>query len=94
MSIQEGAKFLERPNRAWNSSRWSARRSAREHLNSGRRDCWFQRSQDRCWLSCRRQHLRLNMDRLRYLDDVMPPNVNALYMTAIPSEINSNWLIW
>ena len=80
MSIQEGAKYLERPQMgrgillggvpgvAPGTSRFSA--AASSGANAAKVAAGF--GADICLLD-------INMDRLRYLDDVMPANVDVLF---------------
>lgn len=80
MSIQEGAKFLERPQMGRGILLGGVPGVAPAHItilgggvvgaNAARIAAGFQANVS---------ILDVNMDRLRYLDDVMPPNVNALY---------------
>jgi len=80
MSIQEGAKYLERPQMGRGILLGGVPGVAPAHItilgggivgaNAARIAAGFQADV---------AILDVNMDRLRYLDDVMPPNVNALY---------------
>ena len=80
MSIQEGAKFLERPQMGRGILLGGVPGVAPAHItilgggvvgaNAARIAAGFQADV---------AILDVNMDRLRYLDDVMPPNVNALF---------------
>ena len=81
MSIQEGAKFLETSaNGPRDFARWRARRRACSHHN-----LWAAESSAQTQLRSRRvfrrtwRSLDVDLDRLRYLDDIMPANVNCLY---------------
>ena len=38
--------------------------------------------------------LDINMDRLRYLDDIMPANVNVLFSDRTTSASELRWPIW
>ncbi len=80
LSIQEGAKYLERPQQGREFS-WEAFQVFRQaHIvilgggvvgaNAARIAAGFRADV---------AILDVNLDRLRYLDDVMPPNVNVLY---------------
>lgn len=80
MSIQEGAKYLERPQMGRGILLGGVPGVAPAHItilgggvvgaNAARIAAGFQADV---------AILDVNMDRLRYLDDVMPPNVNALF---------------
>lgn len=80
MSIQEGAKFLERPQMGRGILLGGVPGVAPAHItilgggivgsNAARIAAGFQA--DICLLD-------INMDRLRYLDDIMPANVNVLF---------------
>jgi alanine dehydrogenase len=80
MSIQEGAKYLERPQMGRGILLGGVPGVAPAHItilgggvvgaNAARIAAGFQSDV---------AILDINMDRLRYLDDVMPPNVNALF---------------
>src|SRR6185295_6005167 len=80
MSIQEGAKFLERPQMGRGILLAGVPGVAPAHItilgggvvgaNAARIAAGFQADI---------AILDVNMDRLRYLDDIMPPNVNVLY---------------
>jgi len=80
MSIQEGAKFLERPQMGRGILLGGVPGVAPAHItvlgggivgaNAARIAAGFQADV---------ALLDINMDRLRYLDDIMPPNVNVLY---------------
>ncbi len=80
MSIQEGAKFLERPQMGRGILLGGVPGVAPAHItilgggivgaNAAKVAAGFQADV---------AILDINMDRLRYLDDVMPPNVNVLY---------------
>lgn len=80
MSIQEGAKYLERPQMGRGILLGGVPGVAPAHItvlgggivgaNAARIAAGFQADVS---------ILDVNMDRLRYLDDVMPPNVNTLY---------------
>ena len=80
MSIQEGAKYLERPQMGRGILLGGVPGVAPAHItilgggivgaNAAKVAAGF--GADVCLLD-------INMDRLRYLDDVMPPNVDALY---------------
>lgn len=80
MSIQEGAKYLEKPQMGRGILLAGVPGVAPAHVtvlgggvvgaNAARIAAGFQA--DVCILD-------VNMDRLRYLDDVMPPNVNVLF---------------
>jgi alanine dehydrogenase len=80
MSIQEGAKFLERPQMGRGILLGGVPGVAPAHIailgggvvgaNAARIAAGFQADVN---------ILDVNMDRLRYLADVMPPNVNVLY---------------
>jgi len=73
MSIQEGAKYLER--RKWDAAfSWPAcLGSSRPRDHPRRRRGGGQRGQDRAGFRAKVSLFDVNMDRLRYLDDVMPP---------------------
>ena len=80
MSIQEGAKYLERPQMGRGILLGGVPGVAPAHItilgggivgaNAAKVAAGFQADV---------AILDINMDRLRYLDDVMPPNVNVLY---------------
>ena len=80
MSIQEGAKYLERPQMGQGILLGGVPGVAPAHItilgggivgaNAAKVAAGFQADV---------AILDINMDRLRYLDDVMPPNVNVLY---------------
>lgn len=80
MSIQEGAKYLERPQQGRGILLGGVPGVAPAHItilgggvvgaNAARIAAGFQADV---------AILDVNLDRLRYLDDVMPPNVNALF---------------
>jgi alanine dehydrogenase len=80
MSIQEGAKYLERPQMGRGILLGGVPGVAPAHItilgggvvgaNAARIAAGFQADV---------AILDVNLDRLRYLDDVMPPNVNALF---------------
>ncbi len=80
MSIQEGAKYLERPQMGRGILLGGVPGVAPAHItilgggivgaNAAKVAAGFQADVT---------ILDINMDRLRYLDDVMPPNVNVLY---------------
>jgi alanine dehydrogenase len=80
MSIQEGAKFLERPQMGRGILLAGVPGVAPAHItilgggvvgaNAAKIAAGFQADI---------AILDVNMDRLRYLDDIMPPNVNCLY---------------
>ena len=80
MSIQEGAKFLERPQMGRGILLGGVPGVAPAHItilgggvvgaNAGKIAAGFQADIT---------ILDVNMDRLRYLDDIMPANVNCLY---------------
>lgn len=80
MSIQEGAKYLERPQQGRGILLGGVPGVAPAHItvlgggvvgaNAARTAAGFQADV---------AILDVNLDRLRYLDDVMPPNVNALF---------------
>lgn len=80
MSIQEGAKYLERPQMGRGILLGGVPGVAPAHItilgggvvgaNAARIAAGFQADV---------AILDINMDRLRYLDDVMPPNVNTLF---------------
>ena len=80
MSIQEGAKYLERPQQGRGILLAGVPGVAPAHItilgggivgaNAARIAAGFQADV---------AILDVNLDRLRYLDDVMPPNVNALF---------------
>ena len=80
MSIQEGAKYLERPQMGRGILLAGVPGVAPAHItilgggvvgaNAARIAAGFQADI---------AILDVNMDRLRYLDDIMPPNVNVLY---------------
>lgn len=80
MSIQEGAKFLERPQQGRGILLGGVPGVPPAHIlilgggivgsNAAKIAAGFHADVN---------ILDVNMDRLRYLDDVMPPNVNALY---------------
>ena len=80
MSIQEGAKFLERPQMGRGILLAGVPGVAPAHItilgggvvgaNAAKIAAGFQADI---------AILDVNMDRLRYLDDIMPPNVNVLY---------------
>ncbi|GIW98084.1 MAG: alanine dehydrogenase [Pirellulaceae bacterium] len=80
MSIQEGAKYLERPQQGRGILLGGVPGVAPAHItvlgggvvgaNAARIAAGFQADV---------AILDVNMDRLRYLDDVMPPNVNVLF---------------
>lgn len=80
MSVQEGAKFLERPQMGRGILLGGVPGVAPAHItilgggivgaNAARIAAGFQASV---------AILEVNMDRLRYLDDVMPPNVTTLF---------------
>ena len=80
MSIQEGAKYLERPQMGRGILLGGVPGVAPAHItilgggvvgaNAARIAAGFQADID---------ILDINMDRLRYLDDIMPANVNVLY---------------
>ncbi len=80
MSIQEGAKFLERPQMGRGILLGGVPGVAPAHItilgggvvgaNAAKIAAGFQADV---------AILDINMDRLRYLDDIMPPNVNVLY---------------
>ncbi len=80
MSIQEGAKYLERPQMGRGILLGGVPGVAPAHItvlgggvvgaNAAKIAAGFQADV---------AILDVNMDRLRYLDDVMPPNVNALF---------------
>ncbi len=80
MSIQEGAKYLERPQMGRGILLGGVPGVAPAHItvlgggvvgaNAAKIAAGFQADV---------AILDVNMERLRYLDDVMPPNVNALY---------------
>jgi alanine dehydrogenase len=80
MSIQEGAKFLERPQMGRGILLAGVPGVAPAHItilgggvvgaNAAKIAAGFQADIT---------ILDVNMDRLRYLDDIMPPNVNVLY---------------
>ena len=80
MSIQEGAKFLERPQMGRGILLGGVPGVAPAHItilgggvvgtNAARIAAGFRADV---------AILDINLDRLRYLDDVMPPNVNALF---------------
>ena len=80
MSIQEGAKFLERPQMGRGILLGGVPGVAPAHItilgggivgaNAAKVAAGFQADVT---------ILDINMDRLRYLDDIMPPNVNVLY---------------
>jgi alanine dehydrogenase len=80
MSVQEGAKYLEKPQMGRGILLGGVPGVAPAHItilgggvvgaNAARIAAGFQADV---------AILDVNLDRLRYLDDVMPPNVNALY---------------
>ncbi|MCH7725420.1 MAG: alanine dehydrogenase [Planctomycetes bacterium] len=80
MSIQEGAKYLERPQMGRGILLGGVPGVAPAHItilgggvvgaNAAKIAAGFQADVT---------ILDINMDRLRYLDDIMPPNVNVLY---------------
>ena len=80
MSVQEGAKFLERPQMGRGILLGGVPGVAPAHItilgggvvgaNAARIAAGFQASV---------AILEVNMDRLRYLDDIMPPNVTTLF---------------
>jgi len=80
MSIQEGAKYLERPQMGRGILLGGVPGVAPAHItilgggivgaNAAKVAAGFQADV---------AILDINMDRLRYLDDIMPPNVNVLY---------------
>lgn len=80
MSVQEGAKYLEKPQMGRGILLGGVPGVAPAHItilgggvvgaNAARIAAGFQADV---------AILDINLDRLRYLDDVMPPNVNALY---------------
>jgi alanine dehydrogenase len=80
MSIQEGAKYLERPQMGRGILLGGVPGVAPAHItilgggivgsNAAKIAAGFQADV---------AILDINMDRLRYLDDIMPPNVNCLY---------------
>lgn len=80
MSIQEGAKYLERPQQGRGILLGGVPGVAPAHItvlgggvvgaNAARIAAGFQADV---------AILDVNLDRLRYLDDIMPPNVNALF---------------
>ena len=80
MSIQEGAKYLERPQMGRGILLGGVPGVAPAHItilgggvvgaNAAKIAAGFQADV---------AILDINMDRLRYLDDIMPPNVNVLY---------------
>ena len=81
MSVQEGAKFLERPQEgrgillAGRARAWPRRRSPSSAAGSSGSNA----AKLAAGLGANVRILDINLDRLRYLDDIMPPNVTTLY---------------
>ncbi len=81
MSIQEGAKYLERPQMGRGILLGGVPGVAPANIVIlGGGMVGRQRGQNRRGLPSRTWRiLDINMDRLRYLDDIMPPNVDVLF---------------
>ena len=81
MSIQEGAKYLETTRRWGAASCWAACRAWRRRTSrfSAAASSGPTRPRSPPASGPTSAILDINMDRLRYLDDVMPPNVNVLF---------------
>ena len=81
MSIQEGAKYLERPfeGRGILLGGRAGRRAGRSRRSSAAASSARTRPRWPPASGPTSRILDINLDRLRYLDDVMPPNVTTLY---------------
>ena len=81
MSIQEGAKYLERPQEGRGillGGRAGRRRRPRSSILGGG-VVGANAAKVAAGLGANVRILDINLDRLRYLDDIMPPNVTTLY---------------
>ena len=80
MSIQEGAKFLERPQMGRGILLGGVPGVAPAHITIlGGGVVGANAAKIAAGFSADVAILDINMDRLRYLDDIMPPNVNCLF---------------
>jgi len=80
MSIQEGAKFLERPQMGRGILLGGVPGVAPAHITIlGGGIVGSNAAKIAAGFHADVTILDINMDRLRYLDDIMPPNVNVLY---------------
>ncbi|MCE9529027.1 MAG: alanine dehydrogenase, partial [Planctomycetales bacterium] len=80
MSIQEGAKYLERPQQGRGILLAGVPGVAPAHITIlGGGVVGANAAKIAAGFKADIAILDVNMDRLRYLDDVMPPNVNVLY---------------
>jgi len=93
LSIQEGAKYLERPQMGAASCWRSPRRGASPHYDLGGRHVG-PRGQVAAGFGADICLLDINMDRLRYLDDVMPPTSTCCSATATSSASSCRGPIW
>jgi alanine dehydrogenase len=95
MSIQEGAKYLERPQMGRGILLAGVPGVAPAHItilgggivgaNAAKIAAGFQADV---------AILDVNMDRLRYLDDIMPANVNVLFSDRHTIREQLRWPIW
>ena len=80
MSIQEGAKFLERPQMGRGILLGGVPGVAPAHITIlGGGVVGANAAKIAAGFNADIAILDINMDRLRYLDDIMPPNVNCLF---------------
>lgn len=80
MSIQEGAKYLERPQQGRGILLGGVPGVPPAHITVlGGGVVGANAAKIAAGFNADVNILDVNMDRLRYLDDIMPPNVNALY---------------
>ena len=91
LSVQEGAKYLEAPmGGRWRPDGWCSRNTSRRSRGDRR---WCRRNGRRACVAAgmgaQVTIMDIDLDRLRYLDDVMPANVTTLMSNPYTIE---RWL--